>query len=521
MTTDQRRVPCSRCTVRTTKTNCQTIPTGQAEQDGPRPGAGALEGPRQPWGDDPGECGHRQCCAAQVPRIRRREYCGSGSGSMSAGTPPVPSSMSGVSCRSWLLLAVRRWFDALTLGTWAGDHIARRLDSHSPSRAISPLPREEATNEIAQYVHDMRSRWSLPRTYWLDALIVVLTTTAVLELVFRRDSPRAPESPVWFGVTAVVIMVLPLFARRRFPFGARAVYWLLGGRILFRRRTPDSVRQQRVRPRDERPLSCWARSRRCTASADRPRRRARRGGDDRLQPARQHRQPAPLHPTGVRDLVARRVRAAGSGPLRPKPPRYRRPRPKRERDAVARIAVAEERTRIARELHDIVAHAVSVMVLQVGAVRHGVPASLANDRDTLRGVEQVGRTALTEMRRLLAAMRLDGEEAKFMSAPRPRQPRLSGRRDRPRRSACRRCCRRSSRFRCPVRFDLSAYRIAQEGLTNALKHARATKAELTLDYRPGELRIDVRDDVRRLPRHSRDVDRRSLRRRSPPARRGR
>ena len=74
----------------------------------------------------------------------------------------------------------------------------------------------------------------------------------------------------------------------------------------------------------------------------------------------------------------------------------------------ARIAAAEERARIARELHDIVAHAVSVMVLQVGAVRHKLPDALAEDRDALRGVEQAGRAALTEMRRLLDAMR-DGE----------------------------------------------------------------------------------------------------------------
>src|SRR5205814_7565408 len=82
----------------------------------------------------------------------------------------------------------------------------------------------------------------------------------------------------------------------------------------------------------------------------------------------------------------------------------------RERDAAARIAVAEERVRIARELHDIVAHAVSVMVLQVGAVRHKLPDAMTEDRDALRNVEQAGRTALTEMRGLLAAMRRDGDE---------------------------------------------------------------------------------------------------------------
>ena len=77
----------------------------------------------------------------------------------------------------------------------------------------------------------------------------------------------------------------------------------------------------------------------------------------------------------------------------------------REREAAARIAVAEERARIARELHDIVAHALSVMVLQVGAVRHKLPEASSEDREALEDVERAGRTALAEMRRLLGAMR--------------------------------------------------------------------------------------------------------------------
>ena len=77
----------------------------------------------------------------------------------------------------------------------------------------------------------------------------------------------------------------------------------------------------------------------------------------------------------------------------------------REREVAARIAVAEERARIARELHDVVAHSVSVMVLQVGAVQHKLPAALEEDWDALRHVEQTGRSALAEMRRLLGAMR--------------------------------------------------------------------------------------------------------------------
>jgi signal transduction histidine kinase len=165
----------------------------------------------------------------------------------------------------------------------------------------------------------------------------------------------------------------------------------------------------------------------------------------------------------------------------------------RERDAAARVAVAEERARIARELHDIVAHAVSVMVLQVGAVRHKLPADLAEDKDALTGVERAGRRALTEMRRLLAAMRGEGEEAELVP-----QPGLDGLDS---------LLAEINRAGLPVELhvdgdpvplprgiDLSAYRIVQEGLTNALKHAHASDADVTVRYLPDELEIEIRDN---------------------------
>jgi signal transduction histidine kinase len=165
----------------------------------------------------------------------------------------------------------------------------------------------------------------------------------------------------------------------------------------------------------------------------------------------------------------------------------------RERAAGARLAVAEERARIARELHDIVAHAVSVMVLQVGAVRHKLPDTLAEDRDALRSVEQAGRTALAEMRRLLAAMRTDGEEAEL--APQPGLDRLDslvaeiGRAGLPVHLHV-----DGDPFPLPRAVDLSAYRIVQEGLTNALKHAHASQADVTVLYLPDELGLQVRDN---------------------------
>jgi signal transduction histidine kinase len=164
-----------------------------------------------------------------------------------------------------------------------------------------------------------------------------------------------------------------------------------------------------------------------------------------------------------------------------------------EREIAARIAVAEERARIARELHDIVAHAVSVMVLQVGAVRHRLPDSQREDRDALSHVEHAGRAALTEMRRLLNAMRGDGEDAEL--APQPGLDRVDALIGEVSRAGLPVDLHvEGEPYALPRGIDISAYRIVQEGLTNALKHANAHHADVALQYAPDQLRIEVRDD---------------------------
>ena len=146
-----------------------------------------------------------------------------------------------------------------------------------------------------------------------------------------------------------------------------------------------------------------------------------------------------------------------------------------------------------RELHDIVAHAVSVMVLQVGAVRHRLPDAMAEDRDALRSVEQAGRGALAEMRRLLSVMRREGDGIEL--APQPGLDGLDslimeiGRAGLPVDLHL-----EGVRFPLPPGIDLSAYRIVQEGLTNALKHARASHAEVTVRYTAEDVGIEVHDD---------------------------
>jgi signal transduction histidine kinase len=133
------------------------------------------------------------------------------------------------------------------------------------------------------------------------------------------------------------------------------------------------------------------------------------------------------------------------------------------------------------------------MVLQVGAVRHKLPDALAEDRDALSNVEQAGRTALAEMRRLLAAMRRDEHDVDLM--PQPGLDGLGSLLDEIGRAGLPvRLHVDGEPFPLPAGIDLSAYRIVQEGLTNALKHARASHADVTVCYGSDSLRTEVRDD---------------------------
>jgi signal transduction histidine kinase len=156
------------------------------------------------------------------------------------------------------------------------------------------------------------------------------------------------------------------------------------------------------------------------------------------------------------------------------------------------LAVAEERARMARELHDVVAHAMSVMVLQVGAVRHRLPPGA--ERDALDNVEHAGRNALAEMRRLLGALR--GDDA-LQLTPSPGLGDLEALAGDVRAAGLDvRLHVEGEPVALPSALDLSAYRIVQEGLTNSLKHARAGHVDVTVDYAGDEVRIEVRDDGR-------------------------
>ena len=167
----------------------------------------------------------------------------------------------------------------------------------------------------------------------------------------------------------------------------------------------------------------------------------------------------------------------------------------RERGEKARVAAAEERARISRELHDVVAHSVSVMVVQVGAARGILDTEPATARDSLLSAERTGREALAEMRRMLGIVRQrsDGDGM----APQPGLAEVDGLLDRARDAGLEVELRTEGVPQpLPPGVDLAAYRIVQEGLTNAVKYAGPAHARVLLRYAPGRLDIEVRDDGR-------------------------
>jgi signal transduction histidine kinase len=164
----------------------------------------------------------------------------------------------------------------------------------------------------------------------------------------------------------------------------------------------------------------------------------------------------------------------------------------RERDLAAREAVVEERARIARELHDLIAHHVSMIVLQAGAERRVLGGANASTREVLQTIEQIGRSALTEMRRLLGMLRGDTNDPltpqpglddvptlvkQVREAGLPVELRIDG-----------------ERRELPVGIELSAYRIVQEALTNALKHAGEARATVHIHYGADSLELEIVDD---------------------------
>jgi len=166
-----------------------------------------------------------------------------------------------------------------------------------------------------------------------------------------------------------------------------------------------------------------------------------------------------------------------------------------EQAAAARQAVLDERQRIAHELHDIIAHSVSVMTVQVGAVRRRLTADQTREHESLVAVERTGREALAEMRRLVGL--LHDDEANPSYAPQPGLQALDTLISGVRAAGLPvELHVEGTRHELPPGVDLAAYRVVQEALTNTLKYAGPARAWVQICWTPDELRIEVANNGR-------------------------
>jgi signal transduction histidine kinase len=165
----------------------------------------------------------------------------------------------------------------------------------------------------------------------------------------------------------------------------------------------------------------------------------------------------------------------------------------RERQEEARRAVTEERLRIARELHDVIAHSMSVIAVQSAVGHHVMDTQPDQARQALAAIEATSRSALTEMRRLLGVLRQEGQTRGSL-APAPGLADLDSLVSQVQDAGLRVWIKvDGQRGPVPPSVDLSAYRIIQEALTNVIKHADCQSATVTICYRADSVTVEIAD----------------------------
>ena len=341
-----------------------------------------------------------------------------------------------------------------------------------------------------QYFQSVTRLWLLAKRYWFDALLVVGIGVSIAAAVVDQGKKNGPQGPLWFDVLAAVVFVVPFFFRRRYPFaGPSAVAVVICAiafvDVKFINDDPVMFMSGMAAGFLFGMLGSW--------------REAGAGlavlygvigivGHQQGDHAGDFLWPAMVFGIcwAVGFGLSHKFREAEEA-------RERATRLERERAEQARVAVAEERARIARELHDIVGHSVSVMTVQAAGVRRLLDPDQDREREALMVVEQTGREALAEMRRLVGVLRRP-EEAPAL-APQPSLEHLGKLVEQAREAGLPVELRvEGSPVQLAAGLDLTAYRLVQEGLTNAIKHARAQSAEVLVRYHDGHVELTVTDD---------------------------
>jgi signal transduction histidine kinase len=335
--------------------------------------------------------------------------------------------------------------------------------------------------------------WPLFREYWLDGFIVLLAGFCALEILDSPGEEGAPTMPLAVGVALGAVFPLVLLLRRRYPFAAPASLMIGAAAVSFA--------DGRFMPFTFTGFlailtACFL----LGMLEDRRQALIGLGLSFAALAIVIANDPAPVGADGIIiPTIFLMVWLFGFGLGRrlesAREAEERAARIERQRAEEARAAVAEERARIARELHDVVGHAVSVMTVQASGVRRLLKPDQQREREALEIVEQTGREALAEMRRLVGVLRRP-EEAPAL-APQPSLQHLD------------RLVEQAGEAGLPVDvkiegkaielsagLDLTAYRLVQEALTNSIKHADATRAEVVVRYGDGVVELLVSDDGR-------------------------
>jgi signal transduction histidine kinase len=334
---------------------------------------------------------------------------------------------------------------------------------------------------------------SLARRHWFDAVVLVGVGVGLAEEVVTQHRKNGPAGPMWFDILAILAIVLPLFLRRRYPFGAPVAVGVAIAAASFvdKELIPHGLIGTLA------ALAAFA-----LVGTVRDRLQAVAGlafgvGVDAIVA---HNDPHGGFGNFVfTSLVFAVAWAVGFAISRKfheaEEARERAAAAERAREERARLAVSDERARIARELHDVVGHSVSVMTVQASAARRMLRPDQEKERDALLVVEQTGREALAEMRRMVGVLRRP-EEAPAL-APQPSLEQIQKLVEHTREAGLPVELKiEGDPVQLPAGVDLTAYRLVQEGLTNAIKHARAEKAEVVVRYTDGRVELLVSDDGR-------------------------
>ena len=333
--------------------------------------------------------------------------------------------------------------------------------------------------------------WELARQYWFDALVVGALAWWLADAAVHLHDRGFAQGPMWFDVLAVLVATMPLLARRRYPVAVLVVCAL--GVVLASFVDSGLVKGPFV--------SFLVGLTICFRFGMRPwRLQSVAGLAFVIGIAALVELNAPTGKVGdfIWDAITFTVAwvigfAVGEKYREVDEAKERAAAAEREREERARRAVADERVRIARELHDVVGHSVSVMTVQASAVRRLLDQDQERVSEALQVVEQTGREALAEMRRMVGVLR-HAEDGPAL-APQPSLEQIERLVEHTRNAGLPVDLRvEGDPVELPTGIDLTAYRLVQEGLTNAIKHARAQRAEVLVRYAAGHVEVTVSDD---------------------------